>query len=206
MVCMCLRPGNSRVACEGLVPRLQHNMGYWHRPSCLCAAGLYTMYIKRGCVHDDLMEMGCQWMDGSFLQAGQGPILRSTKRIQLTLDSSRLLGATWVMSARIFRLEVHIGISITSIKTASDRPENGVFIAELIPNSVAHNAGLKVTNIVNSAINTSCFVAHSLMFRNAVHCTVDWRWNCWCEWAKPYWKDTQWGRETVTRNASHRKS
>ena len=41
---------------------------------------------------------------------------------------------------------VHIGISITSIKTASDRPENGVFIAELIPNSVAHNAGLKVKN------------------------------------------------------------
>ena len=83
------------------------------------------------------------------------------------------------MSARIFRLEVHIGISITSIKTASDRPENGVFIAELIPNSVAHNAGLKVKNIVNSVINTSCFVAHSLsvllMFRNAVHCTLDWR-------------------------------
>ena len=70
---------------------------------------------------------------------------------------------------------VHIGISITSIKTASDRPENGVFIAELIPNSVAHNAGLKVKNIVNSVINTSLIVAHSLMFQNAVHCTLDWR-------------------------------
>ena len=51
---------NSRVAYEGLVPRFQHNMGFWHRSSCLCAAELYTMYIKRGCVHDDLLEMDCQ--------------------------------------------------------------------------------------------------------------------------------------------------
>lgn len=43
---------------------------------------------------------------------------------------------------------MYIVISVTSIKTASDRPEYGVFIAELIPNSVAHNAGLKVKNMV----------------------------------------------------------
>ena len=105
----------------------------------------------------------------------------------------------------IFRLEVHIGISITSIKTASDRPENGVFIAELIPNSVAHNAGLKVKILLTLCDkHISCFVAHRLsvlLFRNAVHCTVDWRWNYWCEWAKPYWKDTQWGMETVEISA-----
>lgn len=35
-----------------------------------------------------------------------------------------------------------------SIRTASERPECGVFIAELLPNSVAHNAGLKVRDIV----------------------------------------------------------
>lgn len=47
-------------------------------------------------------------------------------------------------------------ISVTSIKTASDHPEYGVFIAELIPNSVAHNAGLKVKNMVyNSMVQTS---------------------------------------------------
>ena len=56
----------------------------------------------------------------------------------------------------IFRWEVYIVISVTSIKTASDHPEYGVFIAELIPNSVAHNAGLKVKNMVYiSMVQTS---------------------------------------------------
>lgn len=45
-------------------------------------------------MHDDLLQMDCPLNGGSLLQAGQGPMLRSTKRIQLTLDSSRLLGAT----------------------------------------------------------------------------------------------------------------
>lgn len=39
-----------------------------------------------------------------------------------------------------------------SIRTASDRPECGVFIAELLPNSVAHNAGLKVRDIVEHVL------------------------------------------------------
>lgn len=39
-----------------------------------------------------------------------------------------------------------------SIRSASDRPECGVFIAELLPNSVAHNAGLKVRDIVEHVL------------------------------------------------------
>ncbi|XP_064400082.1 harmonin-like isoform X2 [Halichondria panicea] len=50
-------------------------------------------------------------------------ILRSTKKIQVMLDGNEVLGA--------------------SIKTSSD-PQSGVFITELIPNSVAHNSGLKI--------------------------------------------------------------
>lgn len=146
MVCMCLRQ-----ATAGLHTRV------WLRDfSTTWDIGTGPLVCVQLIVYNKVMR--AWWPFGareSFLQAGQGPILRNTKRIQLTLDSSRLLGATWVKEIGnvsyilcIFRLEVHIGISITSIKTASDRPENGVFIAELIPNSVSHNAGLKVKTLL----------------------------------------------------------
>lgn len=63
-----------------------------------------------------------------------------------------------------------------SIKTSSD-PQSGVFITELIPNSVAHNSGLKVS----SRLQTWRTIVTSLQY---IYTTLDWRWDHRSEWAQ----------------------
>ncbi|CAI8031578.1 Harmonin [Geodia barretti] len=55
--------------------------------------------------------------------ATQGPIVKCARRVQVNMDGSTVLGA--------------------SIKTSADS-HSGVHIVDITPNSVAHNAGLKV--------------------------------------------------------------
>lgn len=175
MVCMCLRR-----ATVGLHTRvwLRDFSTAWDIGTDPLVCVQLIVYNKR---------MRALWPFGareSFLQAGQGPILRSTKRIQLTLDSSRLFGATWVkeignVSYNYAYLDWKCTLVFPSL--ASRLPVTVQKMVCSLQNSFLTQwhtmQGWRWKTLLTLCDkHISCFVAHSLsvlLFRNALYCRLE---------------------------------